>query len=353
MNILSIQSLSFKNNYVNTQNNVNRNSNYATNNITAPKLRPLAQDTVSFGSGAKELGQRTKEISYGLGKEIYAELNPMVRPFVNLLKKNLKNLIATEAHPENPIATIGGRAKSPLSMIEKGLSRNLMTKDQIKQMGDALGFRISLRSSSQKDFDNVFKGLGQMVKSGLFEVLEMENYRLTRKQSYVSSKTLDKFEQICQSKGQFPSRTGKAIPNGYTAFHLTIKLPNGQIAELQIMGKDLERVKDLEDFYYKLRCKKEFSPQYKPIYDMMNSKMSTLDDFQKETLKRYIKDSYQHALELPARSSKHKFNAKNDFLPIPYSLPEELGFANLQKMKEACDAAAKKASAGNKATRQK
>lgn len=88
-------------------------------------------------------------------------------------------------------------------------------------------------------------------KAGNFKVKEIENYRLTRKDSYVSSKTLDKFEKICQSKGQFPSRSGKAIPNGYTAVHLTIELPNGQIAEIQIMGRDLERIKELEDFYYK------------------------------------------------------------------------------------------------------
>lgn len=352
MNILSITPLSFRNNYVNNRKNVNRNLNYVSNDINAPKLNSLSHDTVSFGSGAKELGQRTKEISYSLGKEIYAELNPMVKPFENQLKNHLKGLIANDAHPDNPIASIKGRAKSPLSLIEKALTRGFTTKNGIKQMGDAVGFRISLRSSSQKDFDKVLTGLGKMVKSGLFEVLEMENYRLTRNQSYVSSKTLDKFEQICQAKGQYPTRTGKAIPNGYTAFHLNIKFPNGQVSELQIMGRDLERVKDLEDFYYKLRCNKEFSPKYKPIYDIMTSKISKLDDFQKETLRRYIKDSYIHARELPARSSKHKLNSK-DFLPIPYTLPEELGFSKLQEMKDMCDSAAKNAGTARKTTKQK
>lgn len=350
MNILSITPLSFRNNYVNNRKNENQNFNYLSNNINAPKLKVLSHDTVSFGSGTKELGQRTKEISYSLGRDIYAELNPMVKQFENQLKVHLKSLIANDAHPDNPIASIKGRAKSPLSLIEKGLSRGLTTKDGMKQMGDAIGFRISLRSSSQKDFDKVLTALGKMVKSGSFEVLEMENYRLTRNQSYVSSKTLDKFEQICQAKGQYPTRTGKAIPNGYTAFHLNLKFQNGQIGELQIMGRDLERVKDLEDFYYKLRCNKEFSPKYKPIYDIMTSKISKLDDFQKETLRRYIKDSYIHARELPARSPKQKLNSK-DFLPIPYTLPEELGFSKLQEMKDLCDSAAKNTKTSRRTTK--
>lgn len=340
MNILSITPLSFHSNQPNKQTNISKN------NFTIPKLNYLAKDTVSFSGGEKVLSQRTKDISYRVANDIFNELEPICKDFTNILKKNLKSLVESDSHPDNPIMAghgLKGRVKKSLSIIEKALSRNLRTKDEIKQMGDALGFRITLRSASQKDFDKLFTALGKMVKQGLFEVTEMENYRLTRQESYVSSKTLDKFENICQAKGQFPTRTGKAIPNGYTAFHISIKLPNGQNAEIQIMGRDLECVKELEDFYYKLRCHKEFDKKYKSIQEMMENKMANLDNFQQATLDRYIKDSYRHALEIPPRSSKQKTTSK-DFLPIPYSLPQELGFANLQKMKDKCDSVAKAAS---------
>lgn len=312
--------------------------------IQTKMMSSLPCDTVSFSGNAKFLEQRTKEVSFRLASDINQGLQKQTKEFTGLLKKSLKNITESNNNPNNPIMAgtsgIKGRVKSPRSIIEKAISRDLRTKKEITNMGDTVGFRLVLRSASQKDFDSVFQELGKMVKAGNFKVKEIENYRLTRKDSYVSSKTLDKFEKICQSKGQFPSRSGKAIPNGYTAVHLTIELPNGQIAEIQIMGRDLERIKELKDFYYKKRCHKSFDPKYKQIEDLMDEKMKKLDDFQKETLNRYIKDSFIHARELPPRTHKNKDSAK-DFLPIPYSLPQELGFANLFKLKEQCDLAAK------------
>ena len=182
-----------------------------------------------------------------------------------------------------------------------------------------------------------------MVKAGKLNVVEVENYRLSPKDSYVAQSTLDDFEDTCQSVGQYPSVQSKPRESGYTAVHVTLDLGNGILAELQIMGRDMERVKELEDFIYKKSCNKKLPKKYRKIEKMLDNvlgptnKMENLTGFQKETLQHYTRDCYVYAREMPVRERRRRESSKNFFYPIPYSLPQELSFENLEKMKEECD----------------
>ncbi len=318
----------------------------------------LEHDTVSFtaaklnknAKAAKEVNknkvknEESKEVSIQLCSDIHEEAKRPTNELLNLLRREFKGLIASETHPENPIRPgangIKVRVKSPRSIREKALSTGNRTKEDIKGMGDVVGARIVMQSSTHKDFDKVFQVLGSMVEKGKIKVTEVENYRLTSKDSYVSQKTLDKFEEKCTKSGQYPEIKSKPIPNGYTAIHITLQLDDGLKAELQIMGYDTEHVKEIEDFYYKLRCKKDFDPKYKPIEKIMKEKMKNLSEFEKEALNKYIKDSYIHARELPPRNAKPTVK---DFLPWPYFLPKELSYVELYRMKTECDKKAKAA----------
>lgn len=328
--------------YQSTPNNISASNNY-------PNLKPLAKDSVSFTGGEKILEKRTKDISWKVMNEASNELEPITQKIVNIFKREFKPLMATTLHPERPVFSIHGRTKGAGSLGEKGISRNRKTKQELKNIGDAIGLRITMGDSSQDAFDRVFDIFGVMVKKGHFKVKEIENYRLTRKDSYVSSKTLDKFEDVCQGMKQYPSRSGKAIPNGYTAVHLTLETPDGQLFEVQIMGINVEELKELEDFYYKKRCNKDLPLKYAPIQKMLNEKMDGLDEMQQEFLTKYILDSYIHAKSLPKRSPKQR-TKMSDFLPIPYFLPKELSFENLHKMKMDCDVAYKASQKQAKAT---
>lgn len=341
-----------------------QNNNYYFNKYSTNNLAPLAQDSVTFTSGRKKKKveddsdvqntakskvlddnkRKTNRISYSMATEISKESEVAKNKFVNTLKVGLKNVTENDQNPDRPIlrgiAGIHGRVKQSTSIMQKVPPRDLRTKNEILKMGDVIGARIILRDSSRKSFDSVFKELGKMVVAGQLNVLEVENYRLTPAESYISQKTLDNFERACAKAGQAPKISSSAIKSGYTAVHLTVKLPDGEYAEIQIMGRDMEKVKDLEDFYYKKRCNKPIAPKYKPIEDMFNAvmgkKCEKLDDFQKETLDRYIQDSYTHARTIPPQSARRRMG-KDYFLPIPYFLPADLSFENLQKLKEQCD----------------
>ena len=306
-------------------------------NFTAAKLNKNAKAAKEVNKN-KVKNEESKEVSIQLCSDIHEEAKRPANDLLCLLRREFKGLVASEAHPENPIRPgangIKVRVKSPRSIREKALSTDNRTKDSIKGMGDVVGARIVMQSSTQEDFDKVFQILGSMVEKGKLKVTEVENYRLTSKDSYVSQKTLDKFEERCTKCGQYPEIKSKPIPNGYTAIHITLQLENGLKAELQIMGHDTEHVKEIEDFYYKLRCKKDFDPKYKSIEKIMKEKMKNLSEFEQEALNKYIKDSYIHARELPPRNSKPTVK---DFLPWPYFLPKELSYVELYRMKTICD----------------
>ncbi len=329
------------------------------NNTSYPNLRPLDKDTVSFGTRTKTLTNAAKQAKSS-GEKVLKEWNPNaihfneiikiadsyeepLKNFLRVLRKEMHDLIATEANPDNPIlpgaAGIKGRVKKPNSIAEKANCRKLFTADEITKMGDIGGARLILRRSSKEDVASIFEVLGNMVKKGT-KIKEVENYRLTPNLGYISQNTLDEFEAICQKCGQYPEIKSKALPNGYTAIHVSIELPDDKVIELQIMGRDMEKMKDVEDFFYKWRCgegKKGFDPKYKSIQKIFQKEMPNLDDFQKETLNRYIKDSYVHALKLPPKSAKSRTSIERDFLPFPYSLSQELSYANLSKMMDECN----------------
>lgn len=351
---MNIQTLTLKN----FRNDIIRSNPNAlnVNNASYPNFKPLDKDTISFKGKDKLLTDAANcskakifecwdanALPFREIITITEDFKLPVSKFLKDLKYVMSNLVVTSSKPNNPImpgATgIKGGVKAPQSLAVKANSRKLFTVEEVEKMGDVGRARIVLRSSAKEHIAMIFDALQGIVKKG-YKINEIENYRYSPKYSYVTQDILDKFETFCQEYDQYPEIISKSIQSGYTALHFTIELPDKKLLELQIMSKDMENVKEIEDFFYKWRCGKEFAPKYKPIYELFKKHMPQLDDFQKETLKRYIHDSYMHTLALPAVSAKSRPTLKKDyFLPFPYSLPQELNFVNLHKMMEECNKA--------------
>ena len=337
--------------------NDNTSLNKRCSNPVYPNLKPLASDTVSFCAKNKVAVEIVSEIAKNKvfkrwdpdNAKSMTEINNLCDSFKNPLKKFewdlkqvMKSLISTESNPENVIMIgkrgIKSRVKEPKKVARKANKRNLFSIEQIEKMGDVGGARIILRTGTPKDTALVFNQLKELVKRG-YKVLEVENYRSNPAHSYVSQKTLDDFEAYCNKLGQYPSIKNRALPNSYTAAHVSFELPDSKVIELQIMGRDVENFKEIEDLFYKYRCNEDFSEQYKSIQRMFEKIMPKLDGFQNETLERFIKDSYEHAREIPPRSHRVKFTPERAFLPFPYSLPQELSPVNLYYKMEKCNKA--------------
>lgn len=340
----------------NPNSNVRKLNSNSLNYNSYPNLRPLEKDTVSFGTKVKRVGlenpvNKTKvfeewdpeALLFQDIMEVTKSFEKPVAKLYNEVKRIMKRygLIASDTNPNGPImpgnAGIRFGVKGDKSTAIKANSRKLFTREEIERMGDVGRGRIVLRSAKKEEVALIFEAFEDLLKKG-YKIKEVENYRLNPKTSYVSQNTLDDFDAMCQKYGQFPEIKSRSLPNGYTAIHLTIELPDGKLVEIQIMGRNMENVKEVEDFFYKWRCEKDFADEYKPIQDVFEEHMPKLDDFQKEALDRYHKDSYVNAFNMASMPAKCKTNFDKDyFLPFPYFLPQELSYKNIHRMMEECN----------------
>ena len=131
-------------------------------------------------------------------------------------------------------------------------------------MGDIGGARIALARSDNRSTGKLFDYLIRFFKKyhDHFELVQIENYRL-KDWSYASSSSLDRLSKISTHPNQ--QLVEKYHPVGYPAIHLEVydKIADATY-EIQIMGQDVEKFKEIEDIKYKvIGCKSILPEQIK------------------------------------------------------------------------------------------
>lgn len=291
---------------------------------------------MTFCASEKFYSNKSEGVTNLLASQVHEDALRTEKKLLYILNKHLGKYIATPNNPEGIIAPKGikSRVKSAYSIMEKSGTRHLKNREELKQMGDLIGARIILRRGTKADGDKIINELTKLVNSGELTIIEIENYRPTSELSYTSNSALNKLEDACNKKLGSIKRTESSMPSGYMAIHLTFKM-NDYIGEIQIMGCDVEELKELEDFTYKLRNNKSLSKKYAPIEKVLKEAMKRIPPEYENMYAKYVKDSYLHARIM----EPHPINTKTKqaFLPIPYFLPKELDFAEIAKMKEKID----------------
>lgn len=320
-----------------TNNNIYNNYNNATPQQKAfPATKPMPYDSVSFKGGEKHMSSRSNAVNHKLAQQIYAEAVPVAKDFNSKLLKYFGTLKADERHPDRPLAYKKGlsvRIKTPASICEKTASMSLKNKAEIKdELGDIIGARLVLRDSTKTD--EVLKKLIEGVKNNDIKIFEIENYRPEPKYSYLSKKQLDNLEKVCNKmRTNGVTRAETSIPSGYTAVHFSVYLNDGFKGEIQLMGIDVEQVKEIEDMLYKLKNNKSLTPKYKIIEEHLKE-LKTNKPLQR-AITAYSKEQYIAARQREPYGIKSKRATK--FLPAPAYVPPEYDFNTLYRMKTTCD----------------
>lgn len=320
----------------------NYNSRQQAIGINFIKTNPMPCDSVHFKGGEKHMTSRADAVNHGLAQGICNEAAPVMKDFHNKLIKYFGALVTDEAHADRPLAAnpkgISVRIKSPASICEKTASLGVNTKSELKdQVGDIIGARLVLRDSSKAD--QVMKKLIEGVKNNDIKIFEIENYRPEPRYSYFTTKQIDSLEKICNKmRTNGVTRTDRKIPSGYTALHCSVYLTNGFKGEIQILGIDVEKVKEIEDLLYKLKNNKSLEPKYRTIEEEFKE-LKTNKPLQR-AITAYSKEQYIAAREKGPYGLKSRKNTK--FLPAPSYVPPEYDFNNIWKMKTNCDYKPKK-----------
>lgn len=295
MNILSINPFKI----INTNNTVSYNTQPRFG-LTMPK--PLTQDTVSFGSlgASKFIESQTAGVSKRTAIKIHkmaAEVQPEIDRFMMGI---FSDYIVSKEKPNNLIASIKGRPKSPDSILEKSKSLEENTvAGMLKKATDINGEKIVMLLGDRKNTHKILDILLENIKRGflILEEVEVKRPAAAKKLKgadveqwdYAEPEVLQKFvseaEKTMGRKVNYPEPD--LTPANYSALHFLLRLPGQKgVFELQLMGGSVAEFKNLDDILYKILNNKNVEKKYKPIVDILKPIIMSPED---KLFQKYIK----------------------------------------------------------------
>lgn len=253
-------------------NNVSQSSNFTTTNFGLKMSSPLAHDTVSF-MGTPKAANKINEVNRTTAMKVRELLEPRAKKVFNMLDTAFGDLVASSRYPDGPILEICQRLKSVGSIEEKSGTRGWDTKEKIlENMTDLVGAKLVLRDSNKATVDSVLGRFIPMIKSGVLELVEIENKRpavvkglpesVASKYDYASIAMLNKMamtQNEVWKKGGSKAKVATNLENDFTnanycAIHYLFRIPgkNPVTFELQVLGNNTNKAKHVDDAVYKL-----------------------------------------------------------------------------------------------------
>lgn len=310
-----------------------------------PNLRPLEKDTVSFKSLDSNKTITDKTYYGGLGPKIKKVLEEAEEPRKDF-ERTLKKIFAPYCNfdnniPSHEVGTLIFSKKSKNSLREKFVSRQIRSAEEAKdEIRDIIRGRIILDTPLNEDGANcICNALKKAVNEKKIKIVNIKSYYEMDKKytqgydlAYIPFKSLLKLDDAVTEKyGESVFRSGTPRENGYNAVHIIFELTNGYYAELQIMGKNVEKVKEMEDIIYKIKGNKSVPEKYREVLEAYNKFVKGKSAREKE-LNEYTRRVYN--AERLKELGKYENTEQKEFLPLPANskLPRIFDFNNLAKI---------------------
>ncbi len=377
--INNISFLNFKSNLKSSNQN-RANNNVLNFNVSAPKIAPLAKDTISFTSNNKtDLNKSLYEaFDNGLAcQKVHDEASMAEKKLKKLLQGALSNLTSPKGNPNPtlPIQDIITRVKSPISIKEKvaGALEHAIVKDRTKIFNptdpedikrivvDIVGARIILQRSEHNQTAKIINALIKEVEAGRLKITKIESYEPQNPDNnglkYFSEKDLKRLQAAANNN----KKPGEPLTElcverrrtGYMALHLDVDLSDrdlptrysGYKGEIQILGADVEKLKEVEDFAYKLRHGKTIKGGHSAYEPFAQYYAKFLNDENYPNLKEDIITYTSRAYLQQRKKEPFAKKGNNRFATLPSiaqcdmqgKIPTELDFNRLAAIKRASD----------------
>ena len=216
---------------------------------------------------------------------------------------------------------------------------------------DIVGARITMKESSPEYTGLVLAALRNAVEDGVLNITSIEN-NMPDPKKLPPGKELSEYEYATDSQLRKLAKASNAklirnkSKSGYLAIHINVDLSspifsgykgvfNGYTGEIQIIGTDVERLKEVEDLCYKLKDDKNaIRSEYKPFKELFKKYYNpeTAEAFENYTYALYLA---QRAI--PPNTKRESFFPTIADLGFEGKVPEQLDFNNLKKIKDRCD----------------
>ncbi len=260
-----------------------------------------------------------KNTSAHFKNDIEALKKPMPLEFADAMTARIKGrsstlskLVAKGNLKEN-IAKIQ-RDKS-LSQAEKETRIERLKADTAKfysdkehaksKIDDTCGARIE----TNKPVDQIVESLIKGMKDGNFKILMVKNYRGPKNENgfYFSKEHIE----ALQDAGVKCTQSVKA--SGYCSSQLKIKLPSGIVGELQVRGKNVGEIAELEHTRYDINKGKDIFKGHTELIRIFNPYKKALKALTPEQAKAY--ENYFVQLYEYARNTELGIKGKEPELP--------------------------------------
>ena len=336
-------------------------------------LKPLNTDTVEFSPKVQTQSLNKSLMEAFDNRQTCRTVHENGEPVRKDLEARLENglgkfVYKEQTNPQGFIQDIVTRVKTPESIREKAttlLAKMIKeekrafdpesTEDIKANIGDIVGGRVILRNPSHENTAKIIDKLIDMVndEKNPLRITRIENYThkdLGDEYEYFNPKDLDRLAEAVRNKfGVEPENVTNEKNTGYMALHLDVDFSNDNYrskndnykGEIQIVGDDVSRMKDVEDFCYKLKKGMEIrsgNPAYKAFSDYFLRHIKTKED--KDNFETYTRKAYAiQRMKEPAESKKGK---KTYSFPTPEecgmtNVSDKLDFNILYKLKELSD----------------
>ncbi len=308
--------------------------------VKAEKLAPLKQDTVSFTAVA---AYKNAIENVSTCESLYENAKPAQKYLQNVLidcfaqkdkNGNIKKNEKGEILYLPGVKTVKGRRKSVDSIQEKVANKiekalNLKDDSLVKEnifnpnnqeaikakVKDIVGTRIVMRDTSFEKTGEVLNKLAKTIEEKGIIIDEIENHPPKNKDvmPYFRDEDLETLKKsvnkVREKNGLEPIKIKpNPIDSGYMALHLDVNLKyigeveqqKGYHGEIQILGADVEMLKDVEDLCYKLKSGKAIKSDdlaFEPFARIFNEAFNTgsikKDKIRKNAFNEYTRKAFE------------------------------------------------------------
>lgn len=167
---------------------------------------------------------------------------------------------------------------------------------------DKYGARLTLDDISPESMDELISALFKSVKNQDAKIIEIENYRgvnpnyKSKNTAYFTKDQAESLHQLSMDDIEVFKNADKH--SGYTATQLKVKLKNGEVFELQIRGKEIDKVADWEHIPYDARQGKDIAKannQVGILLSKVKTAIKNLSEKDYADYQKYIYDNYIYA----------------------------------------------------------
>lgn len=234
---------------------------------------------------------------------------------------SFKELLPNEFKPY-----LTGRVKSEVSRYARMVRERRLAEPEVRKrmeydselikskIEDGCGLRLNLRDITPEAMDRFVSFLAQNVKNGKIKLTEIENYRgfnpkyKGKNAYYLSKEQIETLVNASENRevkirlkdDGIKTNRNADKPSGYTAAQLKIQTADGVRMELQIRGREVDKVAEWEHIPYDLSHKKDISRGNNQIGILLSDVSKTVKKLkenksEQKLYSKYIYDNYIYA----------------------------------------------------------